>query len=122
MSAANDFEKDFFKSMINSVYGKTMENLQKRNNVRLVNNAKDFLKYTSKPTYITHKIFGKDYAAIHEIKPVLILNKPIYVGFTVLDWSKCKMQDFHYNFIKKNFHAELSFIDEIKSENVDKEK
>ena len=58
MNAANDFEKDFFKLMINSVYGKTMENLRKRINVRLVNNAKDFLKYTSKPTYITHKIFG----------------------------------------------------------------
>ena len=44
MNAANDFEKDFFKLMINSVYGKAMENLQKRINVRLVNNAKDFLK------------------------------------------------------------------------------
>ena len=54
--------------------------------MRLVNNAKDFLKYSNKPIYITHKIFGKDYAAIHEIKPVLILNKPTYVGFTVLDW------------------------------------
>ena len=53
--------------------------------MRLVNNAKDFLKYSNKPIYITHKIFGKDYAAIHEIKPVLILNKPTYVGFTVLD-------------------------------------
>ena len=101
-NAANDFEKDFFKLMINSVYGKTMENLRKRINVRLVNNEKDFLKYTSRPTYITHKIFGKDYAAIHEIKPVLMLNKPIYVGFTVLDLSKRKMYDFHYNFIKKN--------------------
>ena len=69
MNAANDFENHFFKLMINSVYGKTMENLQKRINARLVNNAKDFLKYTSKPTYITHKTFGKDYAAIHENKP-----------------------------------------------------
>ena len=60
-----------------------MENLLKRVNVRLVNNGKDFLKYTSKPTYITRKTFGKDYAAIYEIEPVLILNKPIYVGFTV---------------------------------------
>ena len=101
-----------------------MENLRKRMNVRIVNNEKDFLKYTSRPTYITHKIFGKDYAAIHGIKPVLMLNKPIYVGFTVLDLSKWKMYDFHYNFIKKNFDAELLFTDkdslayEIKSENV----
>ena len=87
--------------MINSVYRKTMENLRKRINVRLVNNEKDFLKYTSRPTYITRKIFGKDYAAIHELKPVLILNKPIYVRFTVLELSKRLMNDFHYNFIKK---------------------
>ena len=87
MNATNDFEKDFFKLIINSVYGKTMENLRKRVNVRLVNKAEHFKKYTSKPTYITHKIFGKDYAVIHEIKPVLVLNKPIYVGFTVLDLS-----------------------------------
>ena len=124
MKAANDFDKDFFKLMINYVYGKTMENLRKRINVRLVNNAKDFLTYTSKPTYSTHKMFCKSYAAIHEIKPVLILNKPIYVGFTVLHMSKWKMYDFRYNFIKKNFEAELLFTDtdnltcEIKSENV----
>ena len=87
-NTANHFEKDFFKLMINSLYGKTMENLRKRINLRLVNNVEDFLKYTSKPTYITHKIFDKDFAAIHEIKPVLILNKLIYVGFTVLELSK----------------------------------
>ena len=122
--ATNDFEKDFFKLMITSVYGKTMENLRKRINVRFVNNEKDFLKYTNKPTYVNHKLFDKDYAVIHEIKPVLMLNKPIYVGFTVLDLSKWMMYDFHYNFIKKNFNAELLFTDtdslvyEIKSENV----
>ena len=81
---------------------KLMENLRKRINVRSVNKA-DFLKYTNRPTCINHKIFGKDYATIHEIKPVLRLNKPIYVGFTVLDLSKWKMYDFHYNFIKKIF-------------------
>ena len=69
--------------------------------MRLVNKADDFLNDASKPTYIIHKIFGKDYAAIHEIKPVLVLSKPIYVGFTVLDLSKWKIYDFHYNFIKK---------------------
>ena len=112
-------KKIFF---FNSFYGKKMENLRKRINVRVEN--KDFWKYTSKPTYINHNIFGKGYAAIHEIKPVLILNKPIYVGFTVLDLSKWKMYDFHYNFIKKNFDAWLLFTDtdsltyEIKSENI----
>ena len=59
--------------------------------MRLINRAEDFLKYTSKPTCMTHKILGKYYAAIHEIKPVLILNKPVYVGFSVLDLSKWKM-------------------------------
>ena len=69
-------------------------------------------------------MFGKDYAAIHEIKPVLRIKKPIYVGFTVLGLSKWKMCNFHYNFIKKNFDAELLFTDrdslfyEIKSEDV----
>ena len=122
-NAANSFEKDFFKLMINSVYGKTIENLPKRINVTLVNNEKDFLKYTSRPT-LTHKIFDKNYAAIHEIKPVLTLKKPIYVGFTVLQLSKWLIYDFHYNFIKKHFDAELLFTDtdsltyEIKSEDV----
>ena len=71
MNAASDFEKDFFKLIINSVYGKTMEKLRKRINLRSVNNEKVFLKYTSRRTYITHKFFGKDYAAIHEIKPLI---------------------------------------------------
>ena len=57
MNAANDFTKYFFKLMINSAYGKTMENLRKRINVRLVNNEKDFLKYKNRPTYITHQNF-----------------------------------------------------------------
>ena len=110
-NAANSFEKDFFKLMINSVYDKTMENLRKRMNVRLVNNEKDFLKCTSRPTHITHKIFDKNYAAIHEIKPVLTLYKPIYVGFIVLELRKWLMYDFHYNFIKKHFDTKLLFTD-----------
>ena len=112
--------------MVSSVYGKTIENLRKRINLRLVNNAKDFLKYMSIPTYVTHKLFDKDYAAIHEIL-VLVLNEPIYVRFTVLDLSKWNMYDFHYNFIKKKINAELLFTVrdnlayEIKPEGVYKE-
>ena len=73
---------------------------------------------------MTIEIFDENYAAIHGIKPILTLSKPIYVGFTVPDLSKWLMYDFHYNFIKKNFDAELLFTDtdsltyEIKSENV----
>ena len=101
-----------------------MEKLRKRINIRLVNKEKDCLKYTSRPTHITHKIFDKNHAAIHEIKSVLTLNKPIYVGFTVLELSKRLMYDFYYNFIEKHFDTELLFTDtdslayEIKSEDV----
>ena len=118
-NAANSFDKDFFKLMINSAYGKTMQNLRKKINFRLVNN-----KSRARATHITYKMFDKNYAAIHETKPVLTLNKPIYVGFTVLELTKWLMYDFHYNFIKKHFDAELLFTDtdsltyEIKSEDV----
>ena len=103
---------------------KSIVPMAKQWKTRLVNNEKDFLKYTSKATHLTHKIFDKNYAAIHEIKPVLTLKKPIYLGFTVLELSKWLMYDFHYNFIKKHFDAELLFTDtdsltyEIKSEDV----
>ena len=87
--------------MINSIYGKTMENLRKRISVKVVNNEKDYLKHVSKPTFISAKIFDKNYAAILEIKPNLTLDKAIYVGFTVFELSKWSMYDFHCNFVKK---------------------
>ena len=89
-----------------------------------VNNEEDYLKYVSKPTFISQIVFDKNVAAIHEIKPVLTLKNPVYVGFTVLELSKWLMFDFHYNFIKKNVDAELLFTDtdsltyEIKSQDV----
>ena len=110
-NVANGLKNFFLKLILNSVCSKTMENLRKRINVRLVNNEKDFLKYTSRPAHITHKIFYQNYAAIHGIKPVLTLNKPIYVEFRVLELSKWLLHDFHYDFMKKNFDAELLFTD-----------
>ena len=111
MNTAISFTKDFFKLIINSVYGKAMGNVRKRINVRLVNNEKDFLKYTSRPTHITHKVFAKNYVAIHEIIPVITLNKPIYFRFTFFESSKWLMYDFHCSFIKKCFDAELLTAD-----------
>ena len=84
--------------MISSVYGTTMENLREKTNVKLVTNEKDFLKYVSRPTHITHKIFDKNFAAIHEIKSVLMFDKPIYVGFAVLELSNWLMYDFSLQF------------------------
>ena len=83
--------------MINSVYGKTMENLRKRINVRLVNNAEAYKKYVSKSSFVSQKKINKNLLAIYEIKPVLTLDKPICAGFSVLDLSKLFTYDYHCN-------------------------
>ena len=77
-NAANCFKKNFFKLMINSAYGKTMKIYAKESMLKHWT-VKDYLKHVSKPTFISTKICDKNCAAIHEIKPVLTLNKPIYV-------------------------------------------
>ena len=109
-NAANKFEESFFKLMINNVFGKTMENLRKRINVELINNAKDYVKYVSRPSFI-QKIFNKIFVVVHRIKPVLILNKPIYLGFSILQLSKSLLYEFHYKYIKNKFDAKLLFTD-----------
>ena len=81
--AKNSFEKDFFKLMNNSVFGKTMENLRKRVDVRLVTNENNLDKLTSKPTYVSSKIFNENLMAVHKIKETLTLNRPAYVGMHV---------------------------------------
>ena len=96
--------------MINSVFGKTMENLRKRINVRLINNAKDYVKCVNKPTFVSQKIFSKNFVAINKIKPVLVFNKPIYVGFSILELSKL-MYDYHYGYFKNKFNSRLLFTD-----------
>ena len=97
--------------MNNTAFGKTIENLRKRINVRLVDNAKDYVRYTSKPSAVSQKIFNKNFVAIYEIKPVLTLNKPIYVGFSILDLSKLLMYEFHYKYIESKHNANLFFMD-----------
>ena len=108
--AANSFKKNF-KLMNSSVFGKTMKNLRKRINVRLVNNAKDYVRYISKQSFISQKIFNKKFVVIHEIKLALTLNKPIYVGLSILDLNKLLMYEFHYKYIKSKFDANLLFTD-----------
>ena len=109
----NAFEKDFFKLMNNSVFGKTMENIRKRVDVRLVTDEKKLLKLTNKPTFVSSKIFNENLVAVHKIKETLTSNRPAYVGMCILDLSKTLMYDFHYNYIKEKYgdKAKLLFTD-----------
>ena len=93
--------------MNNSVFGKTMENLRKRVNVKLITDEKKLIKYSSKPTFISSKIFNEKLVAIHNIKPSLLLNRPAYVGMCILYLSKTLMYDFHYNYMveKRQFNV-----------------
>ena len=113
INAKNLFEKDFFKLMNNSVFGKTMENIRKRVDVRLVTNKEKLLKLASKPTYVSSKIFNENLVAVHKLKETLTLNRPAYVGMCILDLSKTLMFDFHYNYIKNKYgdKAKLLFTD-----------
>ena len=84
-----------------------MENLRKRISIKLINNAKDYVRCISKPSFVSQKMFSKNLVTIHEIKPVLTLSKPTYVGFSILDLSKYLMYEFHYKYIKSKFYAKL---------------
>ena len=82
-----------------------MENLRNRIELKLVNYEKDYLKCTSKPSYMSHKIFDNTLVSISKIKLTLKLNKPAYIGMCILELSKVIMYEFHYNYIKnKNDH------------------
>ena len=112
-NAKNSFEKDFFKLMNNAVFGKTMENVRKRVDVKLVTNDKQHIKLASKPTYVSSKMFNKNLVAVYKIKEALTLNRPAYVGMCILDLSTTLMYDFHYNYIKQKYKskAQLLFTD-----------
>ena len=101
--AKNEFEKNFFKLMNNAVFGKTMENIRNRVDVRLVNDKKQAEKLTAKPNFKHPNIFSEDLVAIHMKKTKLDFDKPVYLGMCILDLSKTLMYDFHYNYIKKKY-------------------
>ena len=106
--AANDFEKDFNKLMNNSVFGKTIENFRKRVNVKLVNDKTKLSKLIASQSFDAFRIFSEDLAAVNMKKTKLYLNRPIYVGFTILDLSKVLMYEFHSKYDR---NAKLLFTD-----------
>ena len=112
-AAANAFEKDFFKLMNNSVFGKSFESIRRRILVELLTAEEKVRKRIASPTFESFRLFPNDLVAVHRRKTKLLLNKPIYVGFCVLELSKVIMYDFHYNFIKDFYgqRAKLLFTD-----------
>ena len=101
--------------MNNYVYGKTMENLRSRIGVKLVSNNKDYLKWTSKPSYLSHKILDNDLVAIRKNKVALTLKKPAYIGMCILELIKVLMYKFHYDYVKNKYgnNSRLLFIDSL---------
>ena len=120
----DEFSKRLFKLLMKCVYGKSMENIRKRINVKLINDSKEYLKCVSRPNFVSQKIFNQNFIAVHQIKTVLTLNKPIYVGFCILELSKLSMYKFHYDYVLNTLNAKLLFTDtdslvyEIKDKNV----
>ena len=111
--AKNDFEKEFFKLMNNAVYGKTCENLKKRTDIKLVTDRKKAKKLVEKPHCLGFKIFKEELVGISMRKIRVLIDKPFYVGFAVLELSKLLMYQFHYDFIQPMYglRAELLFTD-----------
>ena len=121
-TAANSFEKDFFKLMNNSVFGKTIENIRKRQNVLLVDDREKAAKLTTRPNFDRATIFDSNLIAVHMKRTEVYFYKPVYVGQAILDLSKILMFDFHYNYIREKYkgvspgvegacRAELLFTD-----------
>lgn len=111
--ANNEFEKDFFKLMNNSVFGKTMENLRNRVDILLRTSKHKVRKLTTKPNFQHCTIFDENLVAIHMKKKNLYFNKPVYLGMCILDLSKTLVYDFHYNYIKPKYgdKAKILFTD-----------
>ena len=111
--AKNNFEKDFFKLMNNSVFGKTMENIRNRVDVKLVNTKEKLRKLVANPNFRSRKIFSENLVSVHMKKISLTMNKPVYLGMCILELSKTIMYDFHYQYIKPKYgeKAKLLFTD-----------
>ena len=113
MKAENEFEKDFFKLMNNSVFGKTMENLRNHRDIKLVTTEERRKKLVSEPNYHTTKHFSENLLAIEMNKTKIIMNKSVYLGQAILDISKTLMYEFWYNYIKPIYKekAQLCYMD-----------
>lgn len=104
--AKNDFEKDFYKLLNNSMFGKSIENIRNRMKLELVNNERKLNRLISKPNFRNRIIYSKDLCAVELTKEVVLFNKPIYIGFTVLELSKFHMYNMHYKIMRSFYKPE----------------
>ena len=111
--AKYDFEKDFYKLMNNTVFGKTMKNVRKHGDIKLVTTDKRINQLVSEPNYHTTKWFLEKLLAIEIKKTKLKMNKPIYLGLSILEISKTLMYEFWYDYIKAKYgdNVKLCYVD-----------
>ena len=107
-AAKNDFEKDFYKLMNNSVFGKTMENIKKHRNIKLVTNREAYLKAVMKPNFKSGVLFDENLMGCEMGKIEVVMNKPVYLGQAILDLSKIVMYEFHYDYMKQRYPEGLT--------------
>ncbi|XP_065211441.1 uncharacterized protein LOC135839374 [Planococcus citri] len=108
-NAKNEFEKDFFKLMNNSVFGRTMMNVRNHVDIKLISEGKKYTKYVSKPNFVKSTFFAEDLAAVHMKKTHINFNQPIYVGVSILDISKTLMYDFYYR-LKREYKNDVKLL------------
>ena len=108
-----ELEKDLFKLMNNSVFGKTMENVRKHRDIKLVTTDEKRNKLVSEPNYQTIKQFSENLLAIEMKKTKVKMNKPVYLGMSILDISKTLMYEFWYDYVKPKYKdkAKLCYMD-----------
>ena len=110
IQAKTEFEKSFYKGLINSIYGKTVESVENRIDLRIVKDDKHFENLVNKPNFETFTIFSKNLIACQMKRIRVFYDKPIYVGMSVLDVSKYFMYDFHYNYIKNKYNDKAKLL------------
>ena len=106
-AATNDFEKDFFKLMNNSVFGKTMENIRKHRNIGLVTTEEKYLHTVMKPNVKSGVLFGENLMGCEMGKIKVVMNKPVYLGQAILDLGKIVMYEFHYDYMVPKYGDRL---------------
>ena len=112
-AAKNDFEKDFYKLMNNSVFDKTMENIRRHRNIKLVNNKEEYLKTVMKPNFKSGTLLGDDLMGCEMGKIKVVMNKPVYLGQVILDLSKIIMYEFHCDYMVPKYgeNIKLCYMD-----------